>query len=142
MKPWQRDLGIVFLVTLAAIVIGAFLIRDQASLDQYVGWVFRFGVVLFIFRTVSRIRRARQQQPKSIAAAESARYDQPIKTVARSLDDCEQQRSPQGPLAAPIPPSSSPTSVENELRSLAALKADGIISEEEFAAKKRAIFGL
>jgi Short C-terminal domain len=142
MKPWQRDFGIVFLMTLAAIVIGAFLIRDQASLDQYVGWVLRFGLVLFIFRTVSRIRKAKRWRPESIAAPETARDDQPTKTVARSLDDNEQQRTPQAPPPAPSPPSSSSTSVENELRSLAALKADGIISEEEFAAKKRAILGL
>lgn len=38
--------------------------------------------------------------------------------------------------------SESESSLENELRSLAALKAEGIISEEEFTAKKRALLGI
>ncbi|HAF13073.1 MAG TPA: hypothetical protein DCK99_05105 [Blastocatellia bacterium] len=46
-------------------------------------------------------------------------------------------------LPASIPSGSeSGSSLEKELRSLAALKAEGIISEEEFTAKKRALLGL
>jgi uncharacterized membrane protein YhaH (DUF805 family) len=67
----------------------------------------------------------------------------PTRSVARSLDWSGEQRASKPP---PIPSmaSSRPeaSSLEKELRSLAALKADGIISEEEFNAKKRALLGL
>lgn len=65
--------------------------------------------------------------------------------VAHSLDHYEQHgvtKSSPAPVAAQPPRTAASSSLENELRSLAALKADGIISEEEFTAKKRALLGL
>ena len=80
------------------------------------------------------------------AAPKLAQRDDAAMAVAVSLHRSEEQRAPKPP--PPQPPASmvasskSGSSLEKELRSLAALKADGIISEEEFAAKKRALLGL
>lgn len=70
---------------------------------------------------------------------------QPTVTLARSLDHYDEQRTPKPsppPIPATPPRPAAASSLENDLRSLAALKADGIISEEEFSAKKRALLGL
>jgi predicted Zn-dependent peptidase len=46
-----------------------------------------------------------------------------------------------GPAAPPAPPEAAPSYIE-ELEKLAALRDQGIISEEEFAAKKAQLLGL
>jgi hypothetical protein len=70
--------------------------------------------------------------------------DRATTTVVRQLDQHEEQRTAkQLPPSLPTPPLRvAASSLESELRSLAALKADGIISEEEFTAKKRTLLGL
>ncbi len=87
-------------------------------------------------------RAPRSSPPPSVTPVE-----RPSITVARSLDQHDQQeRRPTTslPPQVPVPPprTAAASSLENELRSLAALKADGIISEEEFTAKKRTLLGL
>ena len=71
----------------------------------------------------------------------------PTRSVARGLDCYDEQQhlhqsSPPPASAQPAPRATAAPPLENELRSLAALKADGIISEEEFTAKKRTLLGL
>ena len=44
--------------------------------------------------------------------------------------------------SAPPPPSTPPQDVEQQLRTLAKLKEDGVITEEEFNAKKKALLGI
>ncbi len=85
-------------------------------------------------------RAPRPSPPPSVTPG-----DRTTTTVARSLDRYEEQATTKvSPPSVPPPPprTAAAPSLENELRSLAALKADGIISEEEFTAKKRALLGL
>ena len=44
--------------------------------------------------------------------------------------------------ASPPPPAMPPQDLEQQLRTLAKLKEDGIISEEDFNAKKKALLGI
>ncbi len=54
-----------------------------------------------------------------------------------------QRRPKPAPIVAPVPAVSNlPASLEQELRTLAKLKADGIISEDEFQQKKCQLLGL
>ncbi len=67
--------------------------------------------------------------------------------VARALDERHQRSAVKPPPAPDVPlPAASGSeterSVEKELRTLAALKTEGIISEDEFTAKKRVLLGI
>jgi Short C-terminal domain len=119
------------------------------------------AVGLFARRDYPRVRRYPSPQPPPL---QSDVVSQPLRTtppqpalqthsasgatisVARALDHSDKpQRTttrPSSPLPAQSQRTASTSSLENELRSLAALKADGIISEEEFTTKKRALLGI
>jgi hypothetical protein len=58
-------------------------------------------------------------------------------------DQAQYAQAPPPPVAAPPPATASPQGSEvDELRQLAELKSQGILTEEEFAAKKRQILGI
>lgn len=66
------------------------------------------------------------------------------KSAQRSAADAEAQAAPPaaGPADEPAAPEAAESPQIEELRQLAALKDQGILTEEEFAAKKAQILGL
>ena len=70
----------------------------------------------------------RHRQDQKYAAQDQAAYDQQV---------YEQQQAPPSPAAQPAEPD-----YVAELERLAQLKAQGIVSEEEFAAKKAQLLGI
>lgn len=54
----------------------------------------------------------------------------------------EQEAAAQEPQAAPLPPAPAQDDTVEQLQQLAALKDQGILTEEEFAAKKKQILGI
>jgi hypothetical protein len=75
----------------------------------------------------------RHRQDQKYAAQDQAAYDQQMATQAAY----EQQMAAQQAAAAPAEPD-----YMAELEKLAQLKAQGIISEEEFEAKKKQLLGI
>ncbi|MFZ0189874.1 MAG: SHOCT domain-containing protein [Streptosporangiaceae bacterium] len=66
------------------------------------------------------------------------------KSAQRSAADAEAQAAPPaaGPADEPAAPEAAESPQIEELRQLAALKDQGILTEEEFSAKKAQILGL
>ncbi|SRR6266849_4602880 len=98
---------------------------DRDPIENYTQAIIADVIAVALF--ISEYRRKRRA--KLIESRPSA-------PTAREVEHHEEQQ------AAKPPATPAAGSVENELRSLAALKADGILSEEEFTAKKRALLGL
>jgi type II secretory pathway pseudopilin PulG len=74
-------------------------------------------------------RVARRQQASANQAAEAQAYEQ------------QQQMADQQAYAQPAPPPTSQADMIDELKELAALKEQGVLTEAEFAAQKAKILG-
>ena len=114
---------------------------DRDPVENYTQAVLADVIALALFVSdFRRKRRAKRAEP----ASNTPSGREATAAVARSLDQHYEQQAPNSPPTAPsaTPAPAGGSSFENELRSLAALKADGIISHEEFTAKKRALLGL
>jgi hypothetical protein len=75
---------------------------------------------------------ARRQQASANQAAEAQAYEQ---------QQQQQQMAAQQAYAQPGPPPMSQADMINELKELAALKEQGVLTEAEFAAQKSKILG-
>ncbi|MGH3161108.1 MAG: SHOCT domain-containing protein [Streptosporangiaceae bacterium] len=68
------------------------------------------------------------------------------KSAQRSAADAQDQAAPPAPAPAPVNEPAAPEAAESseieQLKQFAALKDQGILTEEEFAAKKAQILGL
>ena len=109
------------------LAFGATALRraDRDPIENWTQAIVADAIALALF--VSDFRRKRRAKTSGRDASPG---------IADSLHHREEQK------AAKSPPAPTATSLENELRSLAVLKADGILSEEEFIAKKRALLDL
>jgi putative oligomerization/nucleic acid binding protein len=131
---------IVLAVVLLAFGATALHRADRDPVENYTQAVLADVIALALI--VSHFRRKRRAE--QVETSHRPLRREGTVTVAGPLDQQDEQPVAKSPPAAPsatFAPAGG-SSLENELRSLAALKADGIISEEEFTAKKRALLGL
>jgi hypothetical protein len=133
---------IVVAVVLLAFGATALHRADRNPLENYTQAALADVIALALI--VSHFRRKHRAERIGVASNPPSDREATLAGVARSSDQHDEEQAPKSPRAAasatPLPAGGS--SLENELRSLAALKPDGIISEEEFTAKKRALLGL
>ena len=85
---------------------------------------------------------SRHQQGKDQQAAEAQAYEQQQQDAA--MQAAAQQAAAQQAAAAPPPPPAAPAAPDSvaELERLAQLKAQGVLTDEEFTAAKAKLLGL
>jgi hypothetical protein len=83
-------------------------------------------------------RVARRQQGRAQQAADAQAYEQQQQLAAQQA--YAEQAAPQAAVASPAPTAPG-TDLITELKELAALKEQGVLTEEEFAAQKARILG-
>jgi multidrug resistance efflux pump len=95
------------------------------------------GTATVVAGGVSRHQAGKEQQ-----AAEAQAYEQQQQDAA--MQAAAQQAAAQQAAAAPPPPPAAPAATDSvdELERLAQLKAQGVLSDEEFTAAKAKLLGL
>ena len=81
-------------------------------------------------------RVARRQQARTQQAADAQAYEQQQQMAAQQA--YAEQAAPQAAVASPTP-TAPETDIITQLKELAALKEQGVLTEEEFAAQKARI---
>ena len=80
----------------------------------------------------------RHHQDEKYAAQDQAQYDQEVQAQQAAAYQAQQAQQ----YAAPAPAAPAEPDYADELNKLAQLKGQGLITEEEFAAKKKQILGI
>ena len=87
--------------------------------------------------------RVARRQAAKFDQKDQAAYDQQQAEQQQAEPQQAYEQPPQQAYAQPAPPAESGTDDEvDEIRKLAALRDQGLLTEEEFAAKKKQILGI
>jgi Short C-terminal domain len=96
------------------------------------------GTATAVVGGVSRHQAGKQQQAEEAAAYEQMQQQAAMEQAAADAVAAQQAAAPAAPAAPAAAPAADPVA---QLQELAALKEQGILTEEEFAAQKAKILG-